>query len=65
MTIAYSSLLEYDMLLGRARELWESYQAPEVQDVEPHLPSEDERMASSDEEVLFANEEEDRALRAS
>eukprot|EP00971_Amphidinium_carterae_P279968 5557778-Amphidinium_carterae.1 len=65
LTIAYSSLLEYDMLLGYAREFLEKHQASETQKVEMHNTSEDEPMPSSDEEVLFANEEEDRELRAS
>eukprot|EP00971_Amphidinium_carterae_P205174 4071959-Amphidinium_carterae.1 len=59
LTIAYASLLEYDMLLGYAREFLEKHQAPEAQNVEMHHTSEDEPMPSSDEEVLFANEEED------
>eukprot|EP00971_Amphidinium_carterae_P057019 1127381-Amphidinium_carterae.1 len=49
----------------QAREYLEQQPAPEEQSVEMDHTSEDEAMASTDEEVLFANEEEDRELRAS
>eukprot|EP00971_Amphidinium_carterae_P034531 679754-Amphidinium_carterae.1 len=65
LTIAYSSLSEYNMLLNKAHEFLEKRTASEGQIVDTHIPTEDEPMASSDEEVLFANEEEDLALRAS
>eukprot|EP00971_Amphidinium_carterae_P289377 5745478-Amphidinium_carterae.1 len=65
LTMACSSLLDYNRLLAKAHEFSRNQQATEVQNVEMQPVSEDERMPSSDEEVLFANEEEDRELRAS
>eukprot|EP00971_Amphidinium_carterae_P344668 6485196-Amphidinium_carterae.2 len=65
LTMAYTTELEYDSLITRARRFEEQQQELEEQNVEMHHTSEDEAPASTDEEVLFANEEEDRSLRAS
>eukprot|EP00971_Amphidinium_carterae_P222021 4407698-Amphidinium_carterae.1 len=59
LTIACSSLLEYNTLLERAQNFLEASRASEGQNMEVQPTSEDEPMQSSDEEVLFANEEED------
>eukprot|EP00971_Amphidinium_carterae_P332990 6467446-Amphidinium_carterae.2 len=65
LTMAYTTASHYDFLLTQARQNEEQYHALEDQNVEMHHTSEDEAMASTDEEVLFANEEEDRSLRVS
>eukprot|EP00971_Amphidinium_carterae_P006277 123648-Amphidinium_carterae.1 len=65
LTIACSSLHEYNVLLRKAQNFLETSQASDVQNMEVQHMSEDEPMPYSDEEVLFANEEEDRTLTAS